>query len=54
MDLHLKGKVVIVTGGAAGIGRATALQFEREGATVVVWDLPGVDVTKAGVVERAT
>jgi 3-oxoacyl-[acyl-carrier protein] reductase len=32
-------RVVIVTGGAAGIGRATALRFAREGARVSVWDV---------------
>ncbi len=54
MNLNLKDKVVIVTGGAAGIGRATVEAFEREGATVVVWDLPEVNVTQADVVEKAT
>ncbi len=54
MDLNLKDKVVIVTGGAAGIGRATAERFRNEGAKVVVWDLPDVDVTTAEVVEGAT
>jgi 3-oxoacyl-[acyl-carrier protein] reductase len=53
LDLNLKDKVVIVTGGAAGIGRATAAAFEKEGARVVVWDLPAVDVSKADIVERA-
>ncbi len=53
MQLNLKDKVVIVTGGAAGIGRATVDAFEAEGAKVVVWDLPEVDVTKAEVVEAA-
>ncbi|HEV7763363.1 MAG TPA: SDR family oxidoreductase [Thermoanaerobaculia bacterium] len=53
MDLNLKDKVVIVTGGAAGIGRATVEAFEREGAKVVVWDVPDVDVTKPDVVNAA-
>lgn len=35
----LKDKVVVVTGGADGIGKATALRFAQEGAKVVVWDL---------------
>ena len=36
MSMNLKGKVVIVTGGNSGIGRATALVFAREGARVVI------------------
>lgn len=35
----LQGKVAIVTGGASGIGRATALLFARKGARVVVADM---------------
>jgi len=54
MILNLKDKVVIVTGGAAGIGRATVEAFEGEGARVVVWDVPGVDVTQKDVVQAAT
>ena len=36
MDLGLKDKVAIVTGGTQGIGRATALRLAAEGARVVV------------------
>ena len=34
-----EGKVVIVTGGAGGIGRATAAAFAKEGGNVVIADL---------------
>ncbi len=56
MDLNLRDKVVIVTGGAAGIGRATAELFAAEGANVVVWDIssqPRIDVTKRDEIEAA-
>ncbi len=36
MDLELKGKVAIVTGGSQGIGKATALRLAAEGASVVI------------------
>jgi NAD(P)-dependent dehydrogenase (short-subunit alcohol dehydrogenase family) len=36
MDLGLKDKVAIVTGGTQGIGRATALRLAEEGASVVI------------------
>ncbi len=36
MDLELKGKAAIVTGGSLGIGRAVALELGREGADVAV------------------
>lgn len=36
---RLDGKVAVVTGGASGIGRASARRFASEGASVVVADL---------------
>ena len=36
MDLGLRGKVVVVTGGTEGIGRATALKLAQEGAKVAI------------------
>ena len=37
--MRLKDKICIITGGAAGIGQATAERFADEGATVVICDL---------------
>ena len=37
--MRLKDKIAIVTGGADGIGKATAVKFAAEDATVIIWDL---------------
>ena len=46
MDRRFQGKVAVITGGAGGIGRATAVRLTTEGARVAV-----VDVSKEGLAE---
>ena len=50
----LEGRIVLVTGGARGIGRGSALLFAREGAHVAVADLSleGAEAT-AGLIVQA-
>lgn len=36
---RFQNKVVVITGGAAGIGRAAVEKFARDGAAVAIWDV---------------
>jgi len=36
---RFQNKVVVITGGAAGIGKAAVEKFAREGAAVAIWDV---------------
>jgi NAD(P)-dependent dehydrogenase (short-subunit alcohol dehydrogenase family) len=49
METNLAGKMVVITGAANGIGRATALSFASEGA-----DLALVDIDAGGLEEVAS
>lgn len=58
---RFKGRIAVVTGGAAGIGAGIASRIAAEGGTVIVWDLATspdhtsrqIDVTDAEAVDAA-
>jgi NAD(P)-dependent dehydrogenase (short-subunit alcohol dehydrogenase family) len=52
--MRLAGKVALVTGGASGIGRATALRMATEGARLLVADRDGEGAARtAGTIAQA-
>jgi NAD(P)-dependent dehydrogenase (short-subunit alcohol dehydrogenase family) len=52
--LDLSGRVAVVTGGAAGMGRATAVRLAEAGAAVVIADLDGPRAQQAAEQITAT
>lgn len=49
MNMGLKDKTVVVTGGARGLGREFALAFAREGARLVIADIGECDQVAAEI-----
>ena len=47
MEKSLEGKVIVLTGGASGIGRECAIAYAREGATVAILDRNFEDAQEA-------
>ena len=52
MDLQLAGHSAIITGGASGIGLATANALAAEGCSVAIWDLSPAVATIAAEIEK--
>ena len=54
IDYGLKGKIVVITGGAMGIGKCIREQFEAAGATVCVIDILENDCFVGDVADKET
>ncbi|NLW90667.1 MAG: SDR family oxidoreductase [Syntrophomonadaceae bacterium] len=47
MELNLRGKVVVITAGALGIGEAVALAFAKEGCKIAICDISSANLENA-------
>jgi NAD(P)-dependent dehydrogenase (short-subunit alcohol dehydrogenase family) len=48
-QIDLKNRVAAITGGARGIGFATAQRFQQSGAKVALWDRDGAEAAAKGI-----
>lgn len=53
METNLKGKAVLITGAAKGIGRETAIAFGREGSRVALFDIDEAALAEASAAVTA-
>lgn len=52
---RLENRIAIITGGAQGIGKATAIKFASEGASVIIWDvdqIKGEELVNQGIAKK--
>jgi 3-oxoacyl-[acyl-carrier protein] reductase len=52
IETGLKNKIIIVTGAASGIGKATARRFAQEGCRVVSWDIKEGTAEEGGIFQQ--
>ena len=54
MESNLKGKIVLITGAAKGIGRATALALAKEGCRLALVDIDKGELEKLSAEIKAS